>query len=251
MMNDSQIRVQATPDPGRQEELKVLISRLGLKPNLELWPRLERALIHRSYRAESRMNEDNERLEFLGDSVISLASTEYLMQKFPESDEGWLSKLRAAMVSRVVLGKIALEMGIGDLIRLGAGEEKSGGRKRTSILGSALEAVCGSIYLSYGWSELREPLRKNIVIPALDLAREEHVVDYKSILQEWTQKHYQKVPAYIVVGEGGPDHKKVFDVEARLAETVLGKGSGNRIKTAENQAAREALDRIQEEDVSA
>lgn len=228
----------------RRKALGRLLATFSLSGNEAIWKRLNRALIHRSHRAEAGLAEDNERLEFLGDSVIGLACTEYLLRLHPDVDEGLLSKLRAATVSRAVLGELAQQLGIGDLLLLGTGEEKSGGRARASILGSALEAVCGALYLCYPWEQIREPIWKQIIVPALGMIRQDHLIDYKSRLQEWSQRGHQQVPSYRVVGEGGPDHSKVFEVEVLVGEKVLGKGAGKRKKQAENSAARIALQKI-------
>ncbi len=225
----------------RRDELGRIVASFGLPAFETLWPRLNRAFVHRSYRAESGLEEDNERLEFLGDSVIGLACTEHLVNLHPDWDEGTLSKLRATLVSRQMLGKIAQEMELGELLLLGAGEERSGGRERKSILGSALEAVAGAFYLEYSWRELRPALVRTIIVPALELNRKNQIVDYKSQLQEWAQSLYQRVPSYQVVYEGGPDHEKTFEVEVYLDEHWLGHGSGRRKKIAENEAARHAL----------
>jgi len=240
----------ATPIPGRRlsiisderrQRLTRLVNQFGLEPTTTIWPRLNRALIHRSHRAEAGLDEDNERLEFLGDSVIGLACTEYILRLYPASDEGALSKLRASLVSRAILGHIARDLGVGELLLLGAGEEKSGGRERVSILGSTLEAICGVLYLHYSWGDLRGPMRNTVIIPAISLANQNVIVDYKSRLQEHTQRIEQRVPEYRVVLEEGPDHDKHFVVEVWLGERRLGSGAGKRKKVAENEAARAAL----------
>lgn len=225
----------------RREALAKLLAALELSPNDDVWVRLNRAMMHRSFRTESGIHEDNERLEFLGDSVIGLACTEFLLRKNPDLDEGLLSKLRAAAVSRTVLGEIALTLGIGPLLLLGTGEERSGGRERVSILGSALEAVCGAIYLSYPWETVRPPVCKFIVEPALGRISQHHVVDYKSRLQEWTQRHRQLIPEYRLSSEGGPDHLKTFEVDVLIGDQRIATGTGRRKKDAENDAARHAL----------
>ncbi len=241
------VTLPATIDAERRGQLVKLLAVFRLKENESVGKRLHRALIHRSYRTEAGISEDNERLEFLGDSVIGLACTEYLLKLNPDMDEGVLSKIRAAAVSRAVLGDIAKSIGIGPLLLLGTGEERSGGRERASILGSALEAVCGAIYLSYKWEEIREPLCVEIIDPALTMIRQDHVVDFKSRLQEWSQRDHQVVPTYRVIGEGGPDHSKVFEVEVLLGERILAKGAGKRKKQAENDAARQAMEKLVEE----
>lgn len=229
----------------RREQLAALVRRFGLEPTESIWPRLNRSMIHRSYRTEAGLDEDNERLEFLGDSVIGLACTEYILRLHPESDEGALSKLRASLVSRASLGVIARDLGVGDLLLLGAGEEKSGGRHRISTLGSTLEAVCGVLYLHYTWSELRGPLRQAVIIPAIALANQNLLVDYKSRLQEWTQREAQTVPDYRVIGERGPEHDKTFIVEVWLGDKLLGSGSGKKKRIGENEAARVALEALE------
>lgn len=240
-----------TPIPGRRlsditDQRKFQLSRVlaafGLEPDPMIWVRLNRAFIHRSYRTEAGLDEDNERLEFLGDSVIGLVCTESILRLYQDSDEGWLSKLRAAIVSRAILGQIALDMKLGQLLLLGAGEERSGGRNRVSLLGSTLEAVCGVLFLHYPWTEIREPIRRAILLPALELARMNHIADYKSKLQELTQKTHQQIPEYRLLNEGGPDHEKSFTVQVWLANRMLGQGSGARKKLAENDAAKAALD---------
>ncbi|MCC6546975.1 ribonuclease III [Candidatus Sumerlaeota bacterium] len=239
-------RVPDVMTDARRTSLAGLLSALELSPNDAVWPRVNRALMHRSFRTECGTQEDNERLEFLGDSVIGLACTEFLLKRNPDVDEGLLSKLRAAAVSRTVLGEIAVGLGIGPLLLLGTGEERSGGRERVSILGSALEAVCGAIYLSYPWEQIRPPICKFIVEPALGLISQHHVVDYKSRLQEWTQRYRQVVPAYRVTKEGGPDHSKVFEIEVVLDGQRLASGTGRRKKDAENDAARHALEVLEQ-----
>jgi ribonuclease III len=237
-------------DLDHKESLKFLLDYFGLEENLKIWPRLYRSLIHRSYRTEANLEEDNERLEFLGDSVIGLACTEFLLRENPESDEGSLSKLRATLVSRHVLGHIALEMNLGQALLLGMGEERSGGRQRLSILGSALEAVCGALYLSYQWERLQPSLVEKIIKPALILSEKKQILDHKSALQEWAQQKFQCVPKYQVVSEGGPDHLKIFEVQVSIEGKLLGKGEGHRKKSAENEAAKDALETMNLEKTS-
>ncbi len=230
-------------DNARRVELTGLLTQLGLSipedPTL-----LDLALTHRSWSVEHQDAEDNERLEFMGDAVISLVTTEYLYQQRPSDEEGTLSKLRAAMVSRRILGEVAADLGLGSMIKLGAGENASGGRLRHSILGSALEAVCAALYHLYEWEDLRRALRKHVVEPALAMAENEVVADYKSRLQEWTQKSLKSVPEYRVRESHGPDHDREFVVEVLVEGEPMAKGRGSRIKLAENDAAREALGRI-------
>ena len=243
--SQSPVRYQLTPE--RIEELTPLLARFGLTPREGLWPRFNRALIHRSYRTEAGLDEDNERLEFLGDSVIGLAATEFILRQQPLSDEGSLSKLRATLVSRALLGEMGRQLGLGPLLLLGAGESRTGGRDRISILGSALEAICGALYLTYGWHEVRPALEAVVLRPAMESHAESGLVDFKSQLQEWTQKYHQQVPIYRVVSEGGPEHQKSFRMRVYLQDRLLGEGTGPRKKTAENDAAQDAISRLMDE----
>lgn len=226
----------------RLRDLAAVLEPFGLEPEAVTFTRLNRAFVHRSYRTEAGLEEDNERLEFLGDSVIGLACTEFLLEADRKSDEGILSKLRAALVSRTVLGRIATEMDLGRCLLLGTGEERSGGRSRSSILGSTLEAVCGALYLDFPWPQLNRAIQRAVILPALEIAERENIVDYKSRLQEWAQKEFQMVPLYRVIAEGGPDHGKLFEVEVTVDGRVLGRGRGRRKKLGENEAARVALE---------
>ena len=200
------------------------------------------ALTHRSFAFEQGLPEDNERLEFLGDAVIGMVTSEVLYQMDSKADEGVLSKRRSRLVSRALLGRRALEMGLGDVILLGRGERDSGGGKRRSILGSALEALVGIIYLRLGYDQASDFIRQHILKDLLKLtATDELQGDYKSALQEWAQQRLHQVPVYRRVGEEGPDHSKRFFVTVSVAGAVLARGEGSRIKSAENDAARRAL----------
>jgi len=231
-------------DDARRAGLTELLARLDLPAPASGLELVDVALTHRSWGVEHGSAADNERLEFMGDAVISLATTEYLFETRPDEQEGELSKLRATMVSRRILGEIATGLGLGALLRLGAGEESGGGRERQSILGSALEALCAALYLAYPWDVLREALRRHLILPAMALAEARLIADYKSLLQEWTQKNLQSVPQYAVKEATGPDHRREFLVEVSFAGETWAVGRGTRIKLAENDAAKAALDRI-------
>lgn len=201
---------------------------------------LDRALTHSSYAFERQLPHDNERLEFLGDSVLGLVVSEYLFNEFPKSREGVLSKHKSQIISRGVLGKRAFEMQIGPLILLGRGEELHGGRERSVLLGSALEAMVGALYLDFGIDPMREFLNQEIFAPAKILSTTDEFGDYKSMLQEHVQKHYQMVPDYIVISESGPDHSKHFIIDVLVNGNATGRGEGSRKKIAENNAAMKA-----------
>ncbi|MBX7245622.1 MAG: ribonuclease III [Candidatus Sumerlaeaceae bacterium] len=198
---------------------------------------LDRALTHSSYSFENQLEYDNERLEFLGDSVLGLLVSVYLYEEHPRAREGVLSKHKATMISRGVLGKRAQDLGIGELLLLGKGEEQNGGRERLSLLGSALEAVVGALYLELGLDRIRQFLVKQVFEPGRMLSATDEYGDYKSLLQELVQKTFQTVPDYVVTSESGPDHNKHFDVGVVINGEVRGSGSGSRKKIAENQAA--------------
>ncbi len=202
---------------------------------------LETALTHSSYANEKgNGHKYNERLEFLGDSVLGFVTAEYFFTHKKDLPEGQLTKLRAATVCEDANYDYAKELDLGKYLLLGKGEEKTGGRERVSILADAFEAVIASIYLDGGI----EPARKFIlrfIIPAI----EKHQIsfkDYKTVLQEVIQKNPEETLTYVLVGESGPDHNKEFEVELHLNSNVIGHGVGKTKKHAEQEAAREALE---------
>lgn len=225
--------------PERRTELVSFLEKYQL-PMMSDLSLLDRALTHSSYAFERQLPHDNERLEFLGDSVLGLVVSEYLFLEFPRAREGVLSKQKSQIVSRGVLGKRALEMQIGDYILLGRGEELHGGRTRPVLLGSALEAIVGALYLDFGIAPMREFLNNEIFAPAKVLSNTDEFGDYKSTLQEYVQKQYQTVPEYAIIEESGPDHHKQFVVDVKVNGTPVGRGEGSRKKVAENQAAMKA-----------
>lgn len=232
-------------DDARKDDLRQFLSSFGISLGDEHLGTVHLSLIHRSWNVEHNSLGDNERLEFLGDAVIGLATTEYLYEHLPKDDEGNMSKLRATMVSRKVLGEIALGMHIGEHLLLGVGEETNGGATRLTTLGSALEALCGGLYLVMDWLELKVFIERVIIQPALALAKRRVMIDYKSKFQEWSQQDNQQLPDYRLVSEEGPDHAKTFTVELWLGKELLSTGKGSRKKVAENDAARLALDHIE------
>ncbi len=205
---------------------------------------LNQALTHGSYAYEAGVEGDNERLEFLGDAAISAVTSQWLYETEAEADEGTLSKHRSRLVSRMALGGRALQMGLDELILLGRGERKSGGARRRSTLGSALEAVVGIVFLRLGFDATRDFVREHLIQPIHAQSAEGLQEDYKSILQEWAQQEYKLAPTYRRLKEEGPDHQKRFTVEVEVAGQVLARGSGLRIKQAENEAAREGLESV-------
>ena len=201
---------------------------------------LVQALTHSSYANEKHMKKlsDNERLEFLGDAVLEIISSDFLYKNYPQKPEGELTKLRASIVCEPTLALCTEAIHLGDYLYLGNGEDLTGGRKRKSILSDALEAVIGAIYLDGGFANAKEFIHRFIL---KDLENKKLFFDSKTILQERVQAHHDKVLHYELVGEEGPDHQKLFVVEARLGEKVIGRGKGRTKKAAEQEAAYHAL----------
>ena len=221
-----------------RERLKELEARIGYEfRDVSL---LERALRHSSFTNEKRMpkQECNERLEFLGDAVLELTTSEYLYEKFPEMPEGDATKTRASIVCEQSLAFCAKSIPLGDYILLGKGEELSGGRLRASITSDAFEALIGAIHLDGGFTSAKEFIAKFVLD---DLEHKQLFFDSKTILQERIQSHHADTLHYELVGEEGPDHLKQFIVEARLGDRVIGRGVGRTKKAAEQEAAYHAL----------
>ena len=193
---------------------------------------------------------DNELLEFLGDAVLGMVTTEALFHRFPCFQEGHLSKLRAHLVGQRHLLRTAEQLQLGHYLRLGRGEEKSGGRSKATLLVDALEAVLAALYLDGGWEPARNFILRAIVEPELAHMKLETssmpVMDFKSALQERLQANGQRQPVYALVKEEGPEHKKMFTVEVRLespeTSEFVGRAEGATKKRAEQEAARQALD---------
>ncbi len=205
-----------------------------------------RALTHKSFVNEHRGEglSDNERLEFLGDAVIDLAVSQRLMERFPEASEGDLSKLRAALVDEAGLTRLARTLELGPLLRLGRGEELTGGRDKASLLADGLEAVIAVVYLGGGLEPVLRLLDR-IMADAFDRAAAGTLNrDYKTQIQELSQSRMRAAPRYRVVSERGPDHEKTFEVELEVRGETLGRGEGRSKKDAEQAAARVALEAL-------
>ncbi len=207
---------------------------------------LEQALVHSSYVNETPgiASASNERLEFLGDAVLGLVVAEKLYQDFPHSTEGEMTRLRAALVRRDTLARIARTIKLGDYLYLGKGEEASGGRRKPANLAGVLEAMIAAIFLDQGSTTTREVILRLFNEELQKVASHGVEVDYKSQLQEIIQAREQQTPAYQLVEATGPDHDRRFTVEVRVDDTVLGKGSGKSKKAAETEAARAALEQL-------
>jgi len=203
----------------------------------------EAALTHRSFAFEHDLTITNERLEFLGDSVLGLVVTDLAYRTYPAMPEGQLAKLRAAIVNMTALAEVARELVLGSVVLLGKGEEGSGGRDKASILADALEAVFGAVYLDLGLDAAREMIER-LFAPRMEAyVRGEGDRDYKTILQELASQELRALPVYHIE-ERGPDHQKEFTATVVIGGETLGTGVGRSKKEAEQQAAREAHGRI-------
>jgi ribonuclease-3 len=206
------------------------------------------ALTHKSYVNEHRdEGADNERLEFLGDAVVDLAVSHRLMERFPDADEGELSKLRALLVNEETLARVARHLGLGGLLRMGRGEEMTGGRDKSSVLADALEAVIGAVYLSSGLPGALSVVDRLFGDLLQGVAEGKSGEDWKTRLQELVQTRLRQSPRYRVVSEDGPDHSKTFEVEVTVGTELFARARGRSKKEAEQAAARETLTMLDSE----
>ena len=210
---------------------------------------LREALNHSSYANEHRSQGlgSNERLEFLGDSVLGFVTAEYLFARHPDLPEGDLTRIRAALVCEQSLHEVAQKLNLGSYLKLGRGEEAGGGRERTSILADAMEAVFAAVYLDGGITAASALIHQCLLDAEKEEAVEERRRDYKTALQELVQRQADQVLVYQVVGEQGPDHAKTFEAEVLLNGTPLGTGCGHSKKEAEQAAAKSALEALEHE----
>lgn len=201
------------------------------------------AFTHSSYANEHKRgkNENNERLEFLGDAVLDLVVSRYIYNTFPEMPEGELTKLRAGVVCEPTIAKKAYEIGLGNYLLLGKGEESTGGRTRDSILADAFEAVIGAVYLDGGMEEVQKYILTIMLDEINSMKQSFRTMDCKTHLQEVIQKNSKSPISYTIVEEKGPDHDKIFVAEVCHDNVVLGKGEGKSKKEAEQSAAYDAL----------
>ena len=208
---------------------------------------LETALTHSSYANEQECNADNERLEFLGDAVLELCVSEEGFRRFPDAPEGQLTRIRSQLVKEKSLAAIARDLGLSRHVLLGRGEEQQGGRDRDALLADAFEAVMGAVFLDGGFETAR-----NVILRIFDGRWPEpasltEAKDYKSRLQEVAQERFRDRPVYVLAGTSGPEHEKVFIVDATLPGGEVFRGEGTSVKRAEQEAACMALDFLGEE----
>lgn len=197
---------------------------------------LTRAMTHSSYANEHRLNklECNERLEFLGDSVLEVVSSDFLYHKYPDKPEGDLTKIRASIVCEPTLAYCAEDIELGNYLLLGKGEEATGGRGRASVVSDAMEALIGAIYLDGGFANAKEFIHHFILN---DIEHKQLFYDSKTILQEMVQSRQAEALSYEILKEEGPDHNKSFEVCAKIGDTEIGRGMGRTKKAAEQVAA--------------
>ena len=203
---------------------------------------LNKSLTHKSYSNEVLLSlKNNERLEFLGDSVIDLIMADYMFLTYPDLPEGSLSKIRAAIVNENSLARLAIKLELGSYLLLGKGESFSGGRQKASILANAYEALVGALFCDSDFRTTADVFLPQLIEKIDEFMGACIATDFKSDLQEYTQNRFSCVPLYEVVGEIGPGHNKRFDVRVKIRSQVLGSGKGRSKKEAEQNAAKEAL----------
>jgi ribonuclease-3 len=232
-------------EPERRKELKELEKLLELRfRRIDL---LDQALSHPSYVNElpEVRGGHYEKLEFLGDAVLELIVSHELYETYSAYEEGDLTKLRAAVVSKPTLAKVAKKIGIDPYIRLGKGEELGGGRKRNSLLADVLEAIIGAIFLDGGLKPAREFVLRYFGEEVERLDKDQQKMDYKSILQEKTQSRFQTLPKYTVIRESGPPHDRIYEVLLTIKDEPYGIGVGRNKKEAQQNAARIALEKFE------
>jgi ribonuclease-3 len=207
---------------------------------------LQRALTHSSFLNEhpELPNEDNERLEFLGDSVLDFVAAEYLFKKHPEFAEGRLTSIRAALVRMESLSEYANQLQLGEVLRLGKGEAETGGRARMSLLADAFEAIIGALYLDQGLASVKQFVEPLLAAEADRIVSDQTDRDAKSVLQEWCQAQRSTTPHYRTINAVGPDHAKQFTVEVFLGDESIGRGEGTSKQLAAQAAAAEALKKL-------
>lgn len=226
-----------------ENKLKKLAKKLEVKfDDIHL---IKNAFVHRSYLNESNeFSENNERLEYLGDAVLEMATSEYLYAKFPKLQEGMLTNLRASLVRTESLAESSHELGFADLILMSRGEESTGGRDNQSLLANTFEAFLGALYLDQGFEVCKTYLHKYLFPKTDKIMAEGTYKDFKSIMQEVSQSKFKETPKYQLVEEQGPDHDKVFQMVAVIGKKKYGVGKGKSKQAAQEDAAKKTLEII-------
>jgi ribonuclease III len=238
------VTYQSIVDSQEKKKLKVLEKSLGY--SFKKKGLLKRALTHKSYANEQDATsiQNNERLEFLGDAVLELTISEFIMERYPESPEGELSKLRAAIVNESQLADLAKYYDLGQYLYLGKGEEQTQGREKNSLLADAYEAILGAVYIDRGFKKSVQIVRRHYSRLLDGASMKSFHSDFKTELQEKCQAMFRSIPRYRLIREKGPDHEKIFEIEISIRGQVYGKGRGRSKKEAEQMAAQEALTQL-------
>ena len=203
--------------------------------------------MHRSVSNETGVKTNNERLEFLGDAVLGAVCATLLYENFKEKSEGDMAKIKAVVVSEDILSGIAGGLKIDEMLLLGKGEELSGGRTKKAILADAMEALIGALYLDSGYKTAFDFVSRCIAPEINKVTGADYHKDYKSLLQEYCQRNFRCYPEYVVVKRSGPEHERTFWIEVKIGETAYGTGTGRSKKSAEQEAARIAWEKLNEE----
>lgn len=244
LLNRSKAFASTSVTGQRRRELLAFQKQVGIRfRNLDL---LNLAFAHRSYANEAGASGgNNEKLEFLGDSVLGMVISEYLFSELPEKSEGDLAKIKSFVVSESILAEVAMKVGLDNYVLIGRGEECSGGRTKKAILADALEAIIGAYYVDSGLRQSSKFVLK-LFVPSIDRVLEnKHDKDYKTLLQEYVQKRFKTYPRYRVVHRHGPDHNRTFLTEVRIRNQSYGRGQGKNKKEAEQRAAAHAYQALQ------
>ena len=233
------------PEPERKKRLAAFQKAAGFR--FKSFALLNLSFVHRSVSNETGSRLNNERLEFLGDSILGAACATLLYQRYPDKTEGELAKVKSVTVSEEVLSSVAKSLQVDEMLLLGKGEELSGGRSKKTILADTLEAVIGALYLDSGYAAVFSFITRWF-LPEIDRVTEnDYCRDYKSLLQELCQRNFKTYPHYRMVKRSGPDHEQTFWMEVNVAGTAFGPGTGRNKKTAEQEAARMAYQELNQE----
>jgi len=240
------VKKPAKSDPVWSKKLAKLQKKIGIIFKNETL--LQGALTHNSFMHRTDVDQNNnapfERMEFLGDSILGLVIAKELFSRFPDEQEGILSKKKSQIVSEKYLALKALELELGEFIKMSPEEIKNGGKSRPSILSDAMEALICAIYLDSGMQKASTFIKKFILTDFSNIINQEALTNFKSILQEFCQSKYQEPPTYMVVSEEGPDHEKVFRVDVSVKGIVKGHGEGSSKKAAQQDAAKDACQNL-------
>lgn len=226
----------------RKKQLKEILKKIHI--NYRNYNILNLALSHRSYVNEHNLSDNNEKLEFLGDSILGFIITEYLYLNYPDHNEGDLARIKSVVISENTLSKVASGIGLNDVLLIGKGEESSGGRNKKTIISDAFEAFIGSYYLDSNFSKVKELIIRLFKDEIELVVENKHEKDYKTLLQEYSQKKFKVCPIYSLRSKNGPEHDTIFVMEVKINGLVYGVGSGKSKKDAEKLAAKNAYQKI-------